>query len=149
MADDDELVGDEGVDEANLPGRENGKRDLAKQRRLIRLSVPRGEPGRLVELEESVIKAIRQLFDDLHDIDLSIERAGKGVSELMATRITKVRGDCQKHRRRPARHPAAYRATGKAGQGGGGTNRSQTGPWRASRGLREEVWIEPTIRPSV
>ena len=90
MADDDELVGDEGVDEANLPGRENGKRDLAKQRRLIRLSVPRGEPGRLVELEESVIKAIRQLFDDLHDTDLSIERAGKGVSELMATRITKV-----------------------------------------------------------
>ena len=148
MADDDELVGDEGVDEANLPGRENGKRDLAKQRRLIRLSVPRGEPGRLVELEESVIKAIRQLFDDLHDTDLSIERAGKGVSELMATRITKVGVDCQKHRRRPVRHPAAYRATGKAGQGGG-TNRSQTGPWRASRGLREEVWIEPTIRPSV
>lgn len=96
----------------------------------------------------SVTKAIRPLFDDLHDIDLSIERAGKGVSELMATRITKVGVDCQKHRRRPVRHPAAYRATGKAGQGGG-TNRSQTGPWRASRGLREDVWIEPTIRPSV
>lgn len=66
----------------------------------------------------SVTKAIRTLFDDLHDIDLSIERAGKGVSELMATRITKVGVDCQKHRRRPVRHPAAYRATGKAGQGG-------------------------------
>lgn len=96
----------------------------------------------------SVTKAIRPLFDELHDIDLSIERAGKWVSELMATRMRKVGMDWQKHRHRPVRHPAAYRAAGKAGQGGT-TNRSQTEPWRASRGLREDVWTEPTIRPSV
>lgn len=67
----------------------------------------------------SVTKAIRQLFDDLHDIDLSIERAGKWVSELMATRMRKVVVDWQKHRHRTGRHPAAHRTTEMAGPRGG------------------------------
>lgn len=83
----------------------------------------------------SVTKAIRPLFDDLHDIDLSIERAGKWVSELMATRMRKVGMDWQKHRHRPGWHPEAYRSAERVGARGGlpiATKRGSSGLLGAS-----------------
>ncbi len=147
MAGVNELVGGDGEDDENVtvPG-EDGRKS-GRTKRMIPLSVPSGEPGRLVDMEESVIAAVRQLFDDVHALDVSIERAAKGVSELMATRIKKVGVDWQKHRRRPGRHPVVYRTGGKSGQRGRVAIASKRGSDGLPGAFVRRYWVEPIVPP--
>jgi len=147
MADHEKFAGEEDLEpiETGEGDTEGPKR--AKAPRLITLTLPRGQPARLVEMEENVIAAVRQLFADISSLDMSIEEIGKGVSQLMATRIKKVGVDWQKHRRRPGRHPVVYRTGGRGRARGGvpiAANRASGGVSGASV---RRFWVEPIDPP--
>lgn len=140
----DEPSGEQGAD----MGVDDTRPQRRKSKRRVPLSVPPGKPARLIEMEEKVIAAVRALFDDVQEMDESIEAVGQAITDLMANRVQRVGVDWQSHRRRGGRHPVVFKTAGSGGVRGGVGISAKKGPGGASEGYAKRYWVEPIDPPT-